>query len=284
MTDHVDFPPNPAASSPGPAAARPERRARPEGLGALGDARVPLVAWSGPCEKGAPIGPLAHPRALLALGFDGLMRVETGDDRWFIPDRHGIWIPPGLRYTLMPAGGIELQTFYIHPRHAARSGLPDRPVVVRATPLLRGIARRLAPGAEDRLSAAERRRLAWVALDELGRLERPDLHLPGARDPRLAAAMAHLLARPQDAQNLAWLAASVGTSERTLARLFRAETGLNWREWRERMRFMLAIEGLQLGQGSSEIAARLGYSSPSAFIAAFRRHIGVPPSEWRRRR
>jgi AraC-like DNA-binding protein len=33
----------------------------------------------------------------------------------------------------------------------------------------------------------------------------------------------------------------------------------------------------------AQIAARTGYASPYAFAAAFRRHHGRPPGQWRQR-
>ncbi|SNT76209.1 AraC family transcriptional regulator [Paracoccus seriniphilus] len=45
----------------------------------------------------------------------------------------------------------------------------------------------------------------------------------------------------------------------------------------------MAIEGLQIGHSSSELAIWLGYSAPSAFVAAFRRRSGMAPEEWRHR-
>lgn len=280
MPNRVDFPPNPGGRPD-----HPNLRGLPDlpDLGAVtGDGRQPILAWAGRLDGGMTIGPYAVARGQLAFCFDGVMRVEIGEDRWFIPDRHGIWIPPGQVHRVTTGSPVEMQTFRIHPRHAARAGMPEGPTMVRATPLMRGIARRLAPWATNALTPAERRRLAWVAFDEMARLERADLRLPGARDARVAAAMAHLLTRPQDAQNLARLADRVGSSERTLSRLFQAETGLSWREWRDRMRFMLALEGVQEGMSSTALAARLGYSNTSAFVAAFRRRAGVPPSEWLR--
>ncbi|MGD9918883.1 MAG: helix-turn-helix domain-containing protein [Paenirhodobacter sp.] len=285
MTKDVEFPPDRAgaADAVGPMSdGAPAVPPLPAGLGAAGDPREPLRAWSGRLPAGFAMPAHAHPRAQLALCFDGLMRLEVGEDIWFIPDRHGVWIPPGLGHALSARAPVELQNFYVHPRFVPFCGLPDRPTVVRATPLLRGIARRLAPDASARPSAAQSRRLAFVALDEMTRLERADLHLPGARDPRLAAVMEALLADPGARQGLAGLAARAGVSERTLGRLFRAETGLSWRDWHQRLRFLLAIEGLESGETSGALAARLGYSSASAFIAAFRRQFGVPPSAWRR--
>ena len=273
MPDHVEIPPS--GDIP---------RLSHERFGGCEDRRQPLLAWAAQFERGLSIGPDRVSRTLMAFSFDGMMRVETEDDRWFIPDRHGIWLPSGERHLITTVSAIEMQVFYIHPRHAVLAAMPEQPTVVRATPLMRGLARRLAPSQAETLSPAERRRLIWVALDEIARLERTDLRLPGGNDPRVMAAVAHLLDTPRDAQNLARLAERIGTSERTLTRLFASETGLSWREWRDRLRFMLALEGLQEGLGSAALAERLGYSSASAFVAAFRRQAGMPPSQWRKQR
>jgi AraC-like DNA-binding protein len=214
--------------------------------------------------------------------FDGLIRVEVGEDRWFIPDRFGIWIPADTEAQVEVSARLEFQAFQVHPRFADRISLPDRPVVLRATPLMRGIARRLTH--PETLSHAERRRLGWVTLDEVGRLERTDLYLPGSRDLRLTKVMTHVLAHPQDAASLSYLGTLVGASERTLSRLFQNETGMAWRDWRDRMRFVLALEGLQTGRNSTQLAAYLGYSSVSAFVAAFRRQSGMTPSQWSQQR
>lgn len=250
----------------------------------------PVAAWSGHLAQGAHWQAMGDDHARVMFCFDGLMRVETGAGRWFIPDRFGLWLPPGTAAQVQVAHRAEFQTLLLHPRFARRPGLPDHPVMLRATPLMRGIGRRLAPTdtatdtAAAPLTRPERRRLGWVALDEIARLDRPDLHLPGGKDARLARVMSHLLAHPGDANSLALLASRAGISTRTLSRLFQHETGLSWRDWRDRMRFVLAVEGVQLGRSSTELAAALGYSSPSAFVAAFRRQAGVSPSQWRQQK
>ncbi|WP_406721116.1 AraC family transcriptional regulator [Thioclava litoralis] len=228
------------------------------------------------------IAPEAWPRALFS--YDGMMRIEADLDRWFIPDRHGIWIPSGTSTKASLIADLEYQAFLIAPRFAARLAMPDRPTVLHASPLIRGIGRRLMliDGGAALRRPAEWRRLCWAALDELARLERPDFALPGSGDPRLAQVMTRLLVSPAETSNLGRLAANIGTSERTLSRLFQKETGLNWREWRDRLRFFLAIEGLQSGRSSTDLANWLGYSSPSAFVAAFKRRSGNSPKSWRR--
>lgn len=264
MSNHVDLPPN-----------------APGALGHVDDPRRPLLAWIGKLPAGFTVAPHAHARAQLALCYNGLMRLRVEGDTWFVPDRHGIWIPSGLTHQLTTQTATEVHHLYIDAARASRLPLPRTPAVVRATPLLRGIGLRLAQDAAVPVPPAQVRRLAWVAFDEMTRLERPDLRLPGGRDPRLVAAIDALLADPGVPGGLPRAARIVGTSQRTLSRLFRTETGLSFREWQQRMRFMLALEQLRLGDSSTALAARLGYSSPSAFIAAFRRYFGQPPSAYR---
>lgn len=47
-------------------------------------------------------------------------------------------------------------------------------------------------------------------------------------------------------------------------------------------RMTLARDHLRAGELTlTQIARRTGYASPYAFAAAFRRHHGVPPGQWR---
>ncbi|MDI9776072.1 helix-turn-helix domain-containing protein, partial [Pseudomonas aeruginosa] len=55
------------------------------------------------------------------------------------------------------------------------------------------------------------------------------------------------------------------------ARHCQRELGMTFGEWRQRLRFLAAIEALEAGRGIQQIAFDLGYSSPSAFISMFRR-------------
>lgn len=243
-------------------------------------AALPVLAWSGMLERGSAVpaaGTERHrdrPRALFC--FDGLMRVVSAAGHFFIPDRFGIWLPPGTVCPVDLAGRVEFQSFLLHPRFCARLDMPPHPTVLRASSLIRGIGRRCladAAGPSTRLGGAGRDRAA----------RQPDLHLPGSGDPRLVVVMSRVLEAPREAGNLDRLAAGIGVSERTLARLFRQDTGLSWRAWRDRLRFFLALEGMQAGRNSTELAGWLGYSSTSAFVAAFRRQAGTSPSAWRQR-
>lgn len=69
----------------------------------------------------------------------------------------------------------------------------------------------------------------------------------------------------------------MGASRRTLARLFREQTQLSFREWRQRLRLLNAVAALEEGVSVTRVASDLGYDSTSAFISLFQRHFGQPP-------
>jgi AraC-like DNA-binding protein len=49
-------------------------------------------------------------------------------------------------------------------------------------------------------------------------------------------------------------------------------------QWRRQCRLLLACERLARGESVLEVALALGYASPSAFSAMFKRELGVAPS------
>lgn len=64
------------------------------------------------------------------------------------------------------------------------------------------------------------------------------------------------------------------------ARLFVAETGLAFGQWRERARMEAAVPYLAAGLPVDAVAHRVGYATASSFTAAFHRLVGVTPREY----
>mgnify|MGYP003694371781 CR=1 FL=1 len=98
------------------------------------------------------------------------------------------------------------------------------------------------------------------------------------RSPRSAAGC---IEAPDDAATLEDRRARRGISARTLARHFRRQTGMSFAEWRRRARLLRALGWIAEGRPILEVALDLGYDSPSAFSAMFRRELGAPPSSFR---
>jgi AraC family transcriptional regulator len=80
------------------------------------------------------------------------------------------------------------------------------------------------------------------------------------------------------------LAAIVGLSRFHFCTAFRLATGRTPHEWLTQARIERAQAMLtEPGAAITEVALAVGYSTPSAFTAAFRRVTGTTPSEFRRR-
>lgn len=83
---------------------------------------------------------------------------------------------------------------------------------------------------------------------------------------------------PVNSRTLADFSDLAAASERTLARLCERELDMGFTAWRQQVRFHYALEDLARGASVSKVAQACGYSSVSAFTAAFRKSLGHPPS------
>jgi AraC-like DNA-binding protein len=93
-----------------------------------------------------------------------------------------------------------------------------------------------------------------------------------------------LRADPADQRTLREWGRHVGASERTLARAFAAGAGVPFGRWRALLRLQAALPMLAAGEPVSRVAGRVGYDTPSAFVAAFRRETGQTPAAYFRAR
>jgi AraC-like DNA-binding protein len=114
-------------------------------------------------------------------------------------------------------------------------------------------------------------------LAELARLPERQQHVPLPRDERALRVARALLDNSGIDHDLDRWAEDAGASRRTLARLFRNETGLSFAEWRARLRAIDGLARLSSGASVASTAASVGYASPSAFSAMLRRTFGAPP-------
>lgn len=261
----------------------PILRFDPSGAAFVIDPARPVLAHGRDLAAGAHVTPHAHPRGQLLWAAEGLLRLGAEDGTWLVPPGFGIWIPGGTRHEMhvvsRPGSGARTRNLYVDPAHPVRPqgrGCEVLPV----SALLREVILRMVAQADP----ARLARLGAVALDEIAAAQPAPLDLPGGHDPRLRRVTAHLGRHPADPRPLPLLAAQAGASPRTLERLFRAETGLSFRDWRSRVRLLAAVGRLERGESSTTIAHSLGYRSASAFVAAFRGHFGVPPQSYLRSR
>jgi AraC-like DNA-binding protein len=106
--------------------------------------------------------------------------------------------------------------------------------------------------------------------------------VPVGRSPELRQALRLTEQRLDCEVRFEDVAREVGLAPRSLARRFSDETGMTWRAALRRMRLLRAIEELAGGDTPvTTIAFKVGYTSLSAFNAAFLELTGRTPTDYR---
>jgi len=103
-----------------------------------------------------------------------------------------------------------------------------------------------------------------------------------AADPRLSRALHAIHAEADHPWTVPELASLSGLSRPAFARNFERSLGQAPLRYLTDWRMTLARDHLRAAELTlDQIARRTGYTSPNAFAAAFRRHHGKPPGQWR---
>jgi len=208
----------------------------------------------------------------------GGLRVRTPHEEWMVPPHRALWVPAGVRHRVEMKGPASLRTLYFRPGLARR--LPRECRVINVSALLRELILYLARSAAlDARLATEGSAVVFL-LEQLRAIEVVPLQLPMPRDPRALRAARLLATGEGTRRTLEAVGQSVGASPRTLQRLFLGETGLTFEKWRQRARLIRSVELLSEGRKVTNVAFDVGYDSPSAFIAMFRRELGATPRRY----
>ena len=103
-----------------------------------------------------------------------------------------------------------------------------------------------------------------------------------ASDPRLGRALQAMHDEPERDWTVTQLAHLSAMSRPSFARNFERALGQSPMQYLTDWRLTLARDYLLAGELSlDQIADRIGYNSPNAFAATFRRHVGLAPGQWR---
>jgi AraC-like DNA-binding protein/quercetin dioxygenase-like cupin family protein len=242
--------------------------AAPRGVGAI-------VVGEFPLPSGQWFDWHSHPQHQLAWTRRGVLSVAVGETYWVLPPTLALWLPAGVAHRTGATRDAVLCSLYLEPDRCAVDWAEPTPVGVDGllTHLIAHLARRdLADDARLRAEA--------VVLDLLRPLPSSPIDVPPAAEERVRAVTEALLADPADPRSLDAHARAVGVSRRTLTRLFVQDTGLSFERWRTHMRLRAALPLLAEGRGVAQVARTVGYATPSAFLAAFRRTVGTSPKHY----
>ena len=246
----------------------------------LDDAPRAVAVLPSSKTPGECIPPHHHRRGQLTFAMSGIMRVETPEAAWILPPARALWLPPQWPHTVIMRSHVELRTVYVDEPHCA--ALPQAPTLAEISGLLRELILALLEEPADYDENGRGGTVAKLILTELGRLPERRLSVPLPRDERALRVARALFDNPGLEHDLDRWANEAGASRRTLARLFRSETGLSFAEWRALLRAVDGLARLSDGASVAETARAVGYASPSAFSAMLHRTLGGPPRRLKR--
>jgi AraC-like DNA-binding protein len=238
----------------------------------------PVYARAESLSAGSWTPPHRHDWVQFSYAISGVLGVHTAEGSFFAPPQWGVWIPAGLEHDVATSMRAEMRSLYV--RKEDCSWAPERCRVLEVTPLARELIKAFCvlPSSYPQGDSSEAR-LVQVLLDQLAHLPEVGFSLPLPRHPRLLGLCNELIECPGQLITLHDWAERLGTSEKTLMRLFQRETGLSFRGWRQRARLLSSLSALEEGDSVTNTALSCGYDSTSAFIAAFKSLFGCTPGE-----
>ncbi|PVZ19513.1 MULTISPECIES: helix-turn-helix domain-containing protein [unclassified Pseudomonas] len=227
-------------------------------------------------ERGTCIETHSHEWGQLLHAISGLMWVDTPSSALLVPPQRAVWLPPGVPHGIRVVNPLQMRNLYLAPMWASTVG--KRLAVLEVSPLLRELVVRRVQ-LDDVAQAGYAQALDNLLVMELraappGGLQVP---MPEAGDRRLLAVCRAVMAQPAQHLSFEQHAAEAGASTRTLARLFQAELGIGFVQWRRQVQLALAVAQRLQGIAVGRIARDLGYE-PGSFSEMFRNALGAPPS------
>lgn len=252
----------------------------PRAIPALTELPRPLYARAERLDAGSWTPRHRHDWVQFSYAISGVLGVYTRSGSYFAPPQWGVWIPADTEHEVVTSMQAEMRSLYV--RRDACPWAAEHCRVLEVTPLARELIKQFCTFAVDYPATdSVQARLVAVLLDQLRTLPEVGFSLPLPRHPGLLALCNGLVAAPDQVQTLQQWAGQLGVSEKTLMRLFQRETGLSFRNWRQRMRLLSSLALLEAGESVTQAALGCGYDSTSAFIAAFKQLFGATPGELR---
>ena len=209
----------------------------------------------------------------------GILAVSTPENRYIVPPEQGVWLLPEIAHEVTTMSGVEITSFYFD--NSFLEKLPKSCCVLNVNNFLKALILEANQIVNDYHWQGTDGRLLRLILDRLSSAPNVIFQLPYPKDLRLLTMLAMIQKNPSHGYNLEQWGKVVGASARSLSRLFKSETGLSYRIWRQRLNIQIAIGQLSMGKSITSISLHLGYESPSAFIHMFKENTGMTPSFYR---
>ncbi|WP_284734699.1 AraC family transcriptional regulator [Sphingosinicella terrae] len=242
----------------------------------FGTAR-PVIALDDEYPAGFVDAMHQHDRTQILYASSGVMSVTTPETSFVVPPQRAVWLPANTPHEVSCRGPVSLRTLYLEPGLGRE---PNRCRVIEVSDFLKALILEVVTFERHYDLVGREGRIVRLLLDEIDSMPNAPygVHMP--TDRRLLRVCREIVANPADPRDLDDWARLAGMGRRTFTRAFKHETGMGLAVWRQQVRLMDALSMLASGQSITVVAFEVGYDSPSAFSAMFRRAFGVPPSQY----
>ncbi|MBB2943496.1 AraC-like DNA-binding protein [Actinoplanes lutulentus] len=216
----------------------------------------------------------------LLCASDGALRLEADGQAWLLPPARAALIEAGRAIRVSIPQPVTTASVLFDPAFVPAP--PSALTVFDLSPLARALLHECGSHGTTEEPYAETLFGALAAVTwRLAESPSPVV-VPAGRSPELRDAITLTEQRLGEHISFEQIAYAVGLAPRSLARRFEDETGMTWRAVLRRMRVLRAIEELAAGDTPiTTVAFGVGYTSLSAFNAAFRQLTGRTPTDYR---
>lgn len=219
-----------------------------------------------------------HRKAQLVLALHGALTCEVVGSVWMVPPRCGVWIPSNVPHSNRATPNARLSYLFVEP--TAATPLPDECCTLSISPMVSEMIQRLATCDPYYEAGSHTDLCARALLGELALMPKEALYLSISAHPKIRQIVDVLTSSPDDRSTIGQWAVRLAMSERSLARLMVAETGLSFGRWRQQFHLIVALRELASGASVQNVSSDLGYDSVTAFITMFKKALGQTPGRY----
>ncbi|MFH0290428.1 AraC family transcriptional regulator [Vibrio owensii] len=221
-----------------------------------------------------------HKKGQLLYAPQGCMTFALDNSICILPPTKAVWIPPHTSHRAVMTNVVAYRSLYFD---CSEYNCPDEIVMIEVNDLLKALIDKMALWEWD-IEETKTQATSTLFWEEFYQAKQFEFSLPLPSDRRLTGFRKAMTKGDFIAPELNQLSQTVGASSKTITRLFKAETGMSYQDWRQQWRLLKAIELLCEERQVSDVAHCLEFSSDSAFIAFFKKQTGQTPLNFMKHR
>lgn len=214
-----------------------------------------------------------HKKGQLLFASQGCISFALDNSICILPPTKAVWIPPHTQHRAVMTNVVAYRALYFD---SAIFDSQNDITMIEVNALLKALIDKMAlwPWDKPENDMKNTTTLFW---EEFYAAKRHSFQLPLPSNRRFIKFRQQVMQKSFLAPALTEVAYSIGASPKTVTRLFKAETGMSYQDWRQQWRLLKSIELLSREMQVSDVYHWLGFSSDSAFIAFFKKQTGQTP-------